>query len=194
VHVSGSVRQFIAGTALSFACASVIAGCAGGSTYGAGFGANNGGGGGNMNCVTALPPAGTQTIGVNLTNPNQAACDDPTYSSVKAYFGGSTVTTSQVISVTHSGTNVVEFTNLDIQPHTAASLGPWSGSYPPNGPDPAATASPTNTDISAAGFTTGNLDPGTTSNAYLANVPGFYIIGCAYHYNSDNMRTVIIVQ
>jgi plastocyanin len=33
-----------------------------------------------------------------------------------------------------------------------------------------------------------------TSKNYVANVPGFYIIGCAYHYSSDNMRTVIIVQ
>jgi len=196
VHVAGPVRNLAVSAALVLACAATIAACAGGTTYAAGFGANNGGGGGGgtSDCVTALPPAGNEIIGVNLTNPDQAACDDTVYSNVKAYFGGGVVTTSQVISITASTTNIVQFTNLDIQPHTAASLGPWSGSYPANGPDPAATPSPKNTDISAAGFTTGNLDPGTLSKNYHAGVPGFYIIGCAYHYNSDDMRTVIIVQ
>jgi len=182
--------------AVAIVAAATFAGCAGGSTYGAGFGQNNGGGGGGgtTDCVTAIAPAGTEIIGINLTNPTQDACDDTTFSFVKAYFGGATVTTSQVISVTHSSTDVIQFTNLDIQPHTAASLGAWSGSYPGTGPDPAATASPKNTDISAPGFTTGNLDPATTSKNYVANVPGMYVIGCAYHYQSDSMRTVIIVQ
>lgn len=176
--------------AVALACASTIAGCAGGSAYGA-FASN--GGGGTTDCVTAIPPAGTEIIGVNLTNPTQAACNDTTYSFVKAYFGGGTLTTSQVISVTHS-TSIIQFTNLDVQPHTAASLGPWSGSYPSSGPSASATPSPKNTDISVAGFTTGNIDPGATSKNYVANVPGIYVIGCAYHYTSDNMRTVIIVQ
>jgi hypothetical protein len=194
VRVAPSIQRLAVVGALVLALASTIAGCAGGATYPAGFGkSGGGGGGGTSNCVTAIPPAGTEIIGINLTNPNQAACDDTTYSSVKAYFGGGVVTTSQVISVTRS-TSIIQFTNLDIQPHTAASLGPWSGSYPANGPNAAATPSPKNTDISAPGFTTGNLDPSATSKNYVANVPGFYIIGCAYHYNSDNMRTVIIVQ
>ena len=179
-----------------FAATTLACGCAGGSTYGAGYGSsgNGGGGGGGMSCVVALAPAATETIGVNLTNPNQAACTDPTYQAVKGYFGGTTVTSSEVVSVTHSATDMIQFMNLDIQPHTAASLGPWSGSYPATGPNPAATPSPAGTDISATGFTTGNMDAGMHSFSYLANVPGFYIIGCAYHYLSDNMRTVIIVM
>ena len=193
VKVLGSLWRLAIAVAVVLGCASTIAGCAGGSAYGAGFGSNGGGGGGTTDCVTAIPPASTEIIGVNLTNPTQDACDDTVYSFVKGYFGGGVIATSQVISVTHS-TSIIQFTNLDIQPHTAASLGPWSGSYPSSGPSAAATPSPKNTDISATGFTTGNIDPGTSSKNYVANVPGFYIIGCAYHYNSDNMRTVIIVQ
>lgn len=141
--------------------------------------------------MKSIAPAGTEIIGVNLTG--QAACTDPTYLAVKGYFGGGTVTTSQVVSVTHSGTDVIQFKNLDSQPHTATSLGPWMGSYPSAGPA-LGTPSPKGTDIAATGFSTGNIDAGKSSRTYVANVPGFYIIGCAYHYLSDNMRTVIIVQ
>ncbi len=191
VKFARPIQRLVFVGALVLACASTVAGCAGGSAYA--VAAANGGGGGTTDCVTAIAPAGTEIVGINLTNPTQDACNDTTYSFVKAYFGGNVVTTSQVVSVTHS-TSIVQIMNLDIQPHTAASLGPWSGSYPANGPDPAASPSPKNTDISAAGFTTGNIDPGATSKNYVANVPGLYIIGCAYHYNSDTMRTVIIVQ
>lgn len=144
-----------------------------------------------MNCAVAIAPAAVQTVGVNLTG--QAACNDMTYQAVKGYFGGNAITTSQVVSVTHSATNAIQFVNLDSQPHTATSLGPWSGSYPVAGPA-LGTPSPKNTDISASGWSTGNLNPSQKSKLYLANVPGFYVIGCAYHYNSDNMRTVIIVN
>jgi plastocyanin len=130
-------------------------------------------------------------IGVDL---NAAPCTDQTYQTVTAYFGGTTLVTSQVIGLTHSPSNIVEFKNIDNQPHTAANLGPWTGSYPAQGPNPAATPSPKLADISTSGFTAGNLNPGSTSRHYTANVPGIYVFGCAYHYLSNNMRTVIIVQ
>ena len=139
-----------------------LSGCAGGSTYAA----NASTGGGGNSCVGAIAPTSPQIIGLNLTNPDQAACNDSTYLMVKGYFGGATVTTSQVVSIMHSATNLVAFMNLDIQPHTAASLGTWTGSYPASGPSASATPSPKNTDISAAGFTTGNLDPAATSKNY----------------------------
>ncbi len=182
------------------ALAAAAGACAGGTPYAA---VPNGGApspspspsptGSPADCVVAITPAAVQTIGINLTNPAQAACDDSTFLAVKGYFGGSSVTTSQVVSVTHSGTNVIRFVNLDTQQHTAGNIGAWTGSYPPNGPG-FGNPSPKDTDISAAGFTTGLLNPGQTSRDYLANVPGMWVIGCAIHYNSDNMRTVIIVN
>ena len=164
----------------------MLSGCAGGTPFPTAAAVKN--------CVVAISPSSTETIGVNLTNPPQAACTDPKYMAVKGYFGGSTIVSSQVISITASSTDSVQWTNLDFQPHTAADLGAWSGSYPAQGPDPSATSSPTGTDISAPGFTTGNINNGTSSRLYKADVPGVYIFGCAYHYVSDNMRTVIIVK
>jgi len=29
---------------------------------------------------------------------------------------------------------------------------------------------------------------------YETGIPGFYMFGCAYHYDSNEMRTVIIVH
>ena len=163
-----------------------LAGCAGGTPFPTAAAVKN--------CVVALSPASTETIGVNLTNPNQSACTDPKYLAVKGYFGGSTVTGSQVISVTASSTDSIQWTNLDFQPHTAANLGVWAGAYPTAQPNAAATSSPVGMDISTPGFTAGNIDAGASSRLYKADVPGMYIFGCAYHYISDNMRTIIIVK
>ena len=175
-----SLAAMLAGAAL--------AGCAGGTPFPAGAPTAP------RNCVVAIAPAGTETIGVNLTNPVQNACTDPTYQTVKGYFGGSTVTASQVVSVTASATDVISFANLDVQPHTANDLGAWSGAFPQVTPNPNKTPSPANTDISSPKFTTGAINPGSTSLNYIADVPGVYVLGCAFHYNSDDMRTIIIVM
>ena len=147
-----------------------------------------------QNCIAVIAPASVETIGVNLTNPVQNACTDPKYLAVKGYFTGSTVTASQVISVTASSTDDIQWMNLDIQPHTAADLGGWTGAYPTAAPNAAATSSPVGMDISTPGFTAGNINAGSLSRKYKADVPGVYIFGCAYHYLSDNLRTIIIVK
>jgi plastocyanin len=94
--------------------------------------------------------------------------------------------------VTHGTT--IQFQDVENgTPHTAADLGVWTGNYPSQGPNAAATPSPAGTDISAAGFTTGFLNGPSSSALYAANIPGIYVFGCAFHY-SIGMRTVIIVQ
>lgn len=177
---------FVLLTAAALATGS-LAGCAGGTPFPTAAAVVK-------NCIVAIAPASTETIGVNLTNPPQAACTDPTYMAVKGYFGGSTITSSQVISLTASSSNTVQWANVDFQPHTAANLGTWAGAYPTTQPNAAATSSPQGMDISTPGFTTGNINNGSSSFTYKADVPGVYIFGCAYHYISDNMRTVIIVK
>ena len=143
------------------------------------------------NCEATIAPAATEIIAVDLSiNP----CTDNVYQQVIGYMASVTSVTGAVIGLTHSSTDQVQFKNIDSQPHTAANLGAWSGSYPTNGPPVTATPSPTGMDISVAGFTAGNLNPGQKSKKYVANVPGVYVFGCAYHYVSNNMRTVIIVQ
>jgi len=45
-----------------------------------------------------------------------------------------------------------------------------------------------------ANFSTGALSSGTKSVLYNTGLPGLYMVGCAFHYNSNGMRTVIIVK
>lgn len=165
-----------------------LIGCAGGSPFPSAAAAAP------RNCVVAIAPDGTETIGVNLANPNESVCTDPTYLAVTGYFAGTKVVASQVISLTASSTDQIQFSNLDLQPHTANDLGAWSGAYPAATPNPNRTASPAGTDISNPKFTTGAINGGATSLSYVADVPGVYVFGCAFHYNSNNMRTVIIVM
>lgn len=171
--------------AAAMLASAALAGCAGGTPFPAAL---------PHDCVVAIAPAATETVGVNLANPVQNPCTDPTYQAVTGYFAGTTVTGSHVISLTASSTDVIEFANLDLQPHTATNLGAWSGAYPQVTPNPNKTASPANTDISDPRFTTGPINGGSTSAAYIADVPGVYVIGCAFHYNTNDMRTVVIVQ
>lgn len=206
------LRTFLAAcAAFSLLSLALVAGCAGGIGYGSIASTNLGSPSPSPNpspsgnpspspspssspqgCDQALPPASTEIIGVDL---NITGCTDPTYQAVIGYFGGTNVTTAQVISLKASATDAIKFENFDNQPHTAADLGTWTGSYPPNGPSLTATPSPQGMDISTSGFTAGNLNPGTTTKrSYVANVPGVYVFGCAYHYVSNGMRTIIIVM
>ena len=191
--LSRPLRLAALGGVLAAIAATSISACAGGSTYGANpYVGNPGGHGGHpSNCTTSIAPAGAEVIGVDLST---TQCNDSTFAQVLGYFGGTAAVQSQVISVTHSPSDMIQFENVDTgTQHTASSLGPWTGSYPGGSPSQAATPSPAGTDISAAGFTSGVLNPGQLSNAYVADVPGMYVIGCAFHY-SFGMRTVIIVQ
>jgi plastocyanin len=184
----------ITGLALATVAAIAGAGCSGsGTAYG-----------GNPNPYHSLPPnpgpspsiaPGSQIVGVNLSG--EAPSTDPTYGRVLGYFAttGSINTTSQVVHVT-AATNVV-FQNFENGiPHTASFLGNASANganFPPNF-NGSATTSAANTVISTANFSTGTLNPGSTSLQYNSGPPGFYMFGCAFHYDSDGMRTVVIVQ
>lgn len=185
IAASHAARCACALAAATMLASAALAGCAGGVPFPAAA---------PQNCVVAIAPATTETIGVNLTNPVQNACTDPTYQAVKGYFSGGTVRASQVMSVTASAGDSIVFSNIDIQPHTANDLGVWTGAFPQVTPNPNKTPSPAGTDISNPKFTTGAINPGSTSLAYVADVPGVYVIGCAFHYNSDDMRTVVIVK
>jgi plastocyanin len=143
--------------------------------------------------VTRVGFDSSDTVGINLTN--QLPTKTRHYGKVLAYFAGNMITKSAVVTIA-SGSSVV-FENLDSSnPHTAAFLGdatklhaPWPATFTGG-----TIKSAAGTDISKKGFTTGTLMPGTTSAVYAANVPGFYMIGCYFHYLTHHMRTVIIVQ
>lgn len=132
-------------------------------------------------------------IGIRLTN--ESPTNDFRYGQVLGYFRGLTNTHSQVIGLTANQN--VQFYNVDsFRPHTISFLGnatshsaPWPSSF--NG---SSTMSPRHTAIGTKNFSSGPVSPGGKSVVYSAGMPGFYMFGCAFHYNSNMMRTVIIVH
>jgi plastocyanin len=134
----------------------------------------------------------TTTVGVRL---DVKSFIDPEYGFVLGYFKGKLATRTQVISVS-PGKNI-KFVNVDNNDaHTASFLGKATGEKAPwpahfNG---SMTQSPKGTAIGTKNFSTGTLNPGQTSLVYSTGLPGFYMIGCAFHYDSNKMRTVIIVE
>jgi plastocyanin len=132
-------------------------------------------------------------VGARLTG--ETGITDPRYGFVIGYFKGKTSTISQIVSLPTA--TQVKFFNVDTtRPHTVSFLGnatksmaPWPPSF--NG---SSTKSPAGTDIGTSGFSTGTLLPGKASAVYNTGPPGFYMVGCAFHYNTNMMRTVIIVK
>ncbi len=143
--------------------------------------------------VVNLTVDATEAVGINLSG--QAAVKVKHYGKVLGYFPGTTKAKSQVIHIPLGSS--VTFSNLDPSlPHTAALLGDatkkhakWPASFTGG-----TSQSSAGTDISTTGFTTGTLTPGSTSLTYAANVPGFYMFGCQFHYVTHGMRTIVIVH
>jgi virginiamycin B lyase len=132
------------------------------------------------------------TIGIRLNG--EMSFIDPNYGFELGYAVGKTSTQTQTISL-GMGESVL-FQNVDTIAHSAAFLGsatannaPWPGSF--NG---STTQSAAGTAIGTAGWATGSLNAGQASPVYETGLPGFYMIGCQYHYNTNEMRTVIIVH
>lgn len=132
-------------------------------------------------------------VGIRLTG--EQPFDDPNYGFELGYFDGTQSTTSQTVLL-NAGESV-RFQNVDSTlTHTASFLGdasqnsaPWPSTF-----DGSSTQSPAGTVISTAGFSTGPLGHGKSSLVYETGIPGFYMFGCAFHYDSNEMRTVIIVH
>lgn len=131
-------------------------------------------------------------IGIRLNG--EMSIIDPNYGFELGYAVGTKSTVTQTISVP-AGESVI-FENVDTIPHSAAFLGdatatgaPWPGSF-----DGSTTQSAAGTAIGTSGWATGSLDAGAKSPYYETGMPGFYMIGCQYHYDTNEMRTVIIVH
>jgi len=132
------------------------------------------------------------TIGIRLNG--ELSFTDPNYGLELGYAVGVKSTQTQTISLRMGES--VQFKNVDTEPHSAAFLGnatsnsaPWPGSF--NG---STTQSPAGTAIGTAGWATGSLNRNKTSPIYETGLPGFYMIGCQYHYNTNQMRTVVVVH
>ncbi|HXW75959.1 MAG TPA: hypothetical protein VEJ20_00965 [Candidatus Eremiobacteraceae bacterium] len=132
-------------------------------------------------------------LGIRLNG--ETSITDKRYGFILGYFNGKTSTKSEVVIVPHG--EDIRFFNVDTSaPHTASFLGKaTSKSAPfPSSFDGSATQSPAGTAIGTTNFSTGVLSPGSKSLVYTTGAPGFYMFGCAIHYNSNMMRTVIIVE
>jgi len=158
-----------------------------------------GGGGSASNCPSPTPVPATSAAPVGLLLAGESAVATTSDGTVLGFFNGtsgSVPSGSEVVTLT-ADTNV-QFINTEAAtgfPHTASFLGAYSGSYPgtftnTNGP----TASAAGTVISSPNFSAGNLNPGAKSAVYNTGGPGMYIFGCAYHFVSNGMRTVIVVM
>jgi plastocyanin len=132
-------------------------------------------------------------VGVRLNG--EQSFNSPTYGLVLGYFNGKTSHKSEIVKLTAATT--VVFNNVDtVHPHTASFLGDASANganWPPSF-DGSSQPAPAGTAIGTTNFSTGPMSPGTKSKKYSSGSPGFYMFGCAFHYNSNGMRTVIIVM
>jgi plastocyanin len=140
-----------------------------------------------------VQPDSAEGVGIRLNG--ESSYSSKHYGIVLGYFRGSKSTTSQVVQLTAS-TKVI-FTNHDASfPHTASFLGDATKDNAPFPPsfDGGSTQSPAGTPINTTMFSTGPLNPGQSSLKYNTGPPGFYMFGCAFHYDSHGMRTVYIVQ
>jgi streptogramin lyase len=135
---------------------------------------------------------------VDLRITNESIFTSPKYGPVFGYFkNGSPI--SQVVTLTAAES--VRFKNIEKPAsgisHTASFLGDAtknSASWPPTF-DGSGLKSPPGTVISSTSWSTGPLVPGKLSAIYETGAPGFYMIGCAFHYNDPtSMRTVLIVR
>jgi plastocyanin len=140
-----------------------------------------------------VPDAKSFTLGIRLGG--EKAVTDPTYGKILGYFKGVKSKKTHVVTIATGDT--VVFQNVDSSlSHTASFLGDASasGANWPSAFNGSSTQSAAGTDISTSSFSTGALSHGAKSLAYVANVPGFYMFGCAFHYDDAGMRDVIIVK
>ncbi|MDQ6931754.1 MAG: hypothetical protein M3160_01110 [Candidatus Eremiobacteraeota bacterium] len=154
-----------------------LAACGGGGGSGSG-GSLPGGGGGPV-----VPPGvGINTIGLALPPGSIGQLTDPSagimggftqtvFSQRLGFAAGTTVTIKNVGLTTHTF-NVIG-TSLPFA--TAPSMNP---------------AAPTSATI-GPNYASGNIAPG--ASVTLTLTPGTWLIGCFYHFLSNNMRTVLTV-
>lgn len=169
--------------ALSAAMLFALSACGGG---GGGGGTMGGGGGGNPPPTT--PPQPANTVGFALPTGLIGVENDPTwgivggytqaaYSQVLAFPVGATITLKNISASTAHTFNVIGMTN-----------GP-----PVSWPNATLSTSASGGTSLGAGYASGTLNAGQSVTVTLST-PGTFMIGCAYHYASNQMRDIIMVS
>lgn len=134
--------------------------------------------------ASQVPQSTSQVVSLALPTTAIGRETDPTFGLV----GGYTQSTySQVLGYA-PGMQVMIRNGDSARAHTLGDLN--SGSFPPN--SGALSAVATGSATFAAGWQSGNLNPGQMVGPITLSA-GTYYIGCAYHYASDTMRDVLVV-
>ena len=130
-----------------------------------------GGGGGGRNAVT--------TIDVNLTQ----------HAPVQTPAGTSGGYAPPIAMVAVGST--IRFHNSDGFAHTATLI-PGATTFPPGSPFSVTAQTQSGTNLSNS-WSSGTLQPGSTSQTLLVDKAGTYLFGCFFHYGSP-MRATIVAQ
>lgn len=134
---------------------------------------------------TAAPTTSTQQV-VTVALPTSAmgSVVDPTFGLVGGY---TQQTFSQVLGFV-PGQQIMIRNGQTTTPHTFNVF--TQSSFPPAG-TPISTASSNDLSIDP-GFASGNINPSALVGPFVLGAGTFYV-GCAYHYSSNTMRTVLVV-
>ena len=134
---------------------------------------------------TPVQSAQPQVVHVGF---NHTQTTDPTFGAVAFYSPNSG--SAAVVRVA-ANSQVVFLNDGSGAPHTASGLG--SGGFPSSFDNSSGATASGTTINSGTTWSTGTLNPGQQSSAF--SVPaGTYYFGCFYHYDSSQMRDVIVSQ
>ncbi|TAM58876.1 hypothetical protein EPN52_09550 [bacterium] len=86
---------------------------------------------------------------------------------------------------------VIVFHNSEGFPHTASAI--TGGTFPAASPFTLAALQPSGARLSQGQWSSGELQPGASSQPLTADAPGAYLYGCFFHYGSP-MRGVLVVK
>ena len=136
--------------------------------------------------VTPTPTAQPQVVHVGFTH---TATTDPTYGPIAFYApnGGS----AAIITV-KAGSQLVFTNDGGGPPHTASGLG--SSGFPGHFDNTNGAVAFGSTVDGGTTWSSGNLNSGQTSSVFTVGPAGSYYFGCAYHYDTNGMRDVIVSQ
>jgi len=172
------MNQSRAGLLLGATAIAVAAAC----TNGGGLGSIGGGGG------TPSPFPAASAIGAAIPSRKIGVENDPVWGSVGGY---TQAQTSQVLAFPPGAK--ITLKNLSSKdPHTLNVIAQTNGPPAHFPQSPSLSFSPSGNGVLGAGYASGLLNPGASVTVTLSN-PGIYLIGCAVHYVSNNMRDVIEV-
>lgn len=85
----------------------------------------------------------------------------------------------------------IHFTNTDSFAHTATAI-PNATQFPSGSPFNISALKQSGSNLSG-GFTSGALQPGSSSQSLTVDQPGTYLFGCFFHYGAP-MRAAIVAQ